>query len=376
MKMLYEVLFGAVSLFLLGAASELHGKYLSGFTFRTLGKMGKQMCVRECKAYRGGCGSVNFDRENLSCELNSNSSSDTTGVLEDRLSSIYIQINNSESAPNCGVHQCSTGEKCIPTHSGHKCVFMVCNVPKMKNVEYNGGRLSFRNYLQCQSGYRNLTSLKCEESGLEKSPAKFKCYKEMDGWILIYRGQGGGNESDYLSFISTGRSDEADESVNDEHCASIVKSAQCTTNYRTSLIDDWESVNITQVQVRLYKNGVTVSEVIFNGTDSNMNSWFSPSRILSSTWSDVTPSQTYNVFNMEGHVQQGGWRNFQIWKSYGGCPNDIFWMTSSYALPGTYCPIEATSTKQYFYCNQTTLCQFELEHDIADVMTVSIKVSE
>ena len=58
------------------------------------------------------------------------------------------------------------------------------------------------------------------------------------------------------------------------------------------------------MQLRLYKNGVTVSEVIFNGTDSNMNSWFSPSRILSSTWSDVTPSQTYNVFNMEGHVQQ------------------------------------------------------------------------
>lgn len=73
----------------------------------------------------------------------------------------------------------------------------------------------------------------------------------MDGWILIYRGQGGGNESDYLSFISTGRSDEADESVNDEHCASIVKSAQCTTNYRTSLIDDWESVNITQVSTQL-----------------------------------------------------------------------------------------------------------------------------
>lgn len=100
MRMLSEVLFGAVSLFLLGAASELHGKYLSGFTFRTLGKMGKQMCVRECKAYRGGCGSVNFDRENLSCELNSNSSTDTTGVLEDRPSSIYIQINNSEVSPH------------------------------------------------------------------------------------------------------------------------------------------------------------------------------------------------------------------------------------------------------------------------------------
>ena len=58
-----------------------------------------------------------------------------------------------------------------------------------------------------------------------------------------------------------------------------------------------------KVQVRLYKNGVTVSEVVFNGTDSNMSSWFSPSRIMTSTWSDVTPSQTYNFFNMEGHIQ-------------------------------------------------------------------------
>uniref|UniRef100_K1QYW1 Uncharacterized protein n=1 Tax=Magallana gigas TaxID=29159 RepID=K1QYW1_MAGGI len=126
--------------------------------------------------------------------------------------------------------------------------------------------------------------------------------KEVDGWTLIYRDQSGTTYSDYLSFISNGKSDETNENVNDEYCTSIIKSPLCTTNYRTSLIDRWQSLGNFKVNVSLYKNGTKVAEVVFNGTGTNQESWFSPSKILSSSWSDVTLNQTYNFFSLEGHV--------------------------------------------------------------------------
>lgn len=70
--------------------------------------------------------------------------------------------------------------------------------------------------------------------------------------------------------------------------------------------------------------------------------------------------QEYTKRNYLIVFYRGQWRNFQIWKSYGGCPNDIFWMSSSYAEPGKACPLEQRSTKQYLYCPKATQCNFEL----------------
>ncbi|XP_052705342.1 uncharacterized protein LOC128181112 isoform X2 [Crassostrea angulata] len=307
------------------SSSEFYGKYLSGFTFASLDKMGKQMCVKECQSYPGRCKSANYNRVHLSCDLNTDSATDKPEAILDREGSTYIEILTSVNSSVCGDIQCSSRKKCVVTKSGPSCIFQD---------------------------------------------------KEEDGWILIYRGQSGGTDSDYLSFISNGTSDETNENVNDEYCTSITKSPLCTTNYRTSLIDRWQSLGNFKVNVSLYKNGTKVAEVVFNGTGTSQESWFSPSKILSSSWSDVTPNQTYNYFSLEGDVDAGQWRNFQIWKSYGGCPNDIFWMSSSYAEPGKLCPREQTSTKQYFYCPETTQCKFDQgAHQVADVMTVSIKMT-
>lgn len=58
-------------------------------------------------------------------------------------------------------------------------------------------------------------------------------------------------------------------------------------------------------------------------------------------------------------IYRGFWRDFQIWKSYVTCENDLFWMSSSFAKPGMLCPKEQTGTKQYFYCPGTTHCKFD-----------------
>lgn len=358
--MILGLFLSAVLLCFARASSELHGKSLSGFTFASLDKMGKQMCVRECQSYPGRCKSVNYDRVHLSCELNTDSATDKPEAILDRDGSSYIPISTSANNSVCGDLQCSSQEKCVVKKSGPSCVFIGCDLPRIKNAEDNGGILMYRKSLQCKTGYRNMASLMCSERGLDKNATEFKCYKEVDGWTLIYRGQSGGVDSDYLSFISNSTSDETNENVTDEYCTSTFKSSLCTTNYRTSLIDRWQSLDISQVQVALYKNGSKVVELVFNATGTSQESWFSPSQILSSSWSDVTSNQTYRYFDLEGHVTSGQWRNFQIWKSYGGCPNDIFWMSSSYAEPGKACPLERTSTKQYLYCPKATQCNFEL----------------
>ncbi|XP_056006780.1 uncharacterized protein LOC130050577 [Ostrea edulis] len=126
--------------------------------------------------------------------------------------------------------------------------------------------------------------------------------KVSSGWLLIYRSQEGGNVSDYLMFTSNGTSDETDDNIVDEHCIATTKSDLCTSKYRTSLIDQWESLDITQVQLHLYKSGTKVAEVVFNGTGSTNTNWFSGNRVVSSTWTDVTPTQTYNYFSIEGHM--------------------------------------------------------------------------
>nr|XP_019927363.2 uncharacterized protein LOC109620120 isoform X2 [Crassostrea gigas] len=355
------------------SSSEIYGKYLSGFTFASLDKMGKKMCVRECQSYPGRCKSVNYNRIHLSCDLNTDSATDKPEAILDREGSTYIEILTSGNISLCGDNQCSGKEKCVVTNSGSSCLFQGCNMPRVKNAEFNGGQLMSWESMQCKTGYRYMTSLTCTERGLDKNATEFRCYKEVDGWTLIYRDQSGTTYSDYLSFISNGKSDETNENVNDEYCTSIIKSPLCTTNYRTSLIDRWQSLGNFKVNVSLYKNGTKVAEVVFNGTGTKQESWFSPSKILSSSWSDVTLNQTYNFFSLEGHVGPGCWRNFQIWKSYSYCVNDFFWMSSSFAQPGNNCPQEQTRTKQYFYCPETTHCKFD-QGEVADVMTVSIKM--
>uniref|UniRef100_K1QPK8 Uncharacterized protein n=1 Tax=Magallana gigas TaxID=29159 RepID=K1QPK8_MAGGI len=187
--------------------------------------MGKQMCVRECQSYPGRCKSVNYNRVHLSCDLNTESATDKPEAIFDREGSTYIEILTSGNSPICGNIQCSNKEKCVVTKSGSSCILQD---------------------------------------------------KEVDGWTLIYRGQSGGTDSDYLSFISNGKSDETNKNVNDEYCTSITKSPLCRTNYRTSLIDRWQSLGNFKVNVSLYKNGTKVAEVVFNGTGTSQVSWFSP----------------------------------------------------------------------------------------------------
>jgi hypothetical protein len=52
--------------------------------------------------------------------------------------------------------------------------------------------------------------------------------------------------------------------------------------------------DISQVTIDLFKGGSKVAFVTFDGTDSDLKSWMSPSRLLNSSWSSLKSSTVYD----------------------------------------------------------------------------------
>ncbi|XP_048769514.2 uncharacterized protein LOC125675764 [Ostrea edulis] len=96
---------------------------------------------------------------------------------------------------------------------------------------------------------------------------------------------------------------------------------------RSPLIDQWNSLSIQKIRVVLGGNGKTLAFLEFDGSGSNKLNWFSQSRLLYSSWSDLKTTGA-NIFLIKGHERDGSHplkRHFFVNKSYNGCPNDVGW---------------------------------------------------
>nr|XP_034331174.1 C-type mannose receptor 2 [Crassostrea gigas] len=95
------------------------------FTYSTLSPSGIQQCVRACFLDRA-CNSVNFDRSQLTCHLNSRE------VQPDSLTSDsdFVFITNISGSQNltkdCSQNNCGQEESCINLKNGSTCIKTVC----------------------------------------------------------------------------------------------------------------------------------------------------------------------------------------------------------------------------------------------------------
>lgn len=71
-------------------------------------------------------------------------------------------------------------------------------------------------------------------------------------------------------------------------------------HYRDPDMDDWLNYKIKYVKLALYEEKAEVAYVTFNATGSDMNSWFERSRVLSSSFPDLTSAALYNHFSIAG----------------------------------------------------------------------------
>ncbi|KAK3799730.1 hypothetical protein RRG08_017431 [Elysia crispata] len=81
-----------------------------------------------------------------------------------------------------------------------------------------------------------------------------------------------------------------------------------------------------QVRYSLVRNEVEVGYIVFNGTDTDMMSWFSHSRILHSTWSpglDTEPN--LQPVSITGSCGSSSCRRFLVHESYNFCRFEFFY---------------------------------------------------
>ncbi|CAG2255707.1 unnamed protein product [Mytilus edulis] len=68
-------------------------------------------------------------------------------------------------------------------------------------------------------------------------------------------------------------------------------------HYKPILSNNWTFLCLDKVRVSIYKNGVEKAFMLFNATGSDKMSWFTPSRIIDSSWLDLQ-SSTKQYFAM------------------------------------------------------------------------------
>ncbi|XP_067684668.1 uncharacterized protein [Haliotis asinina] len=145
-----------------------------------------------------------------------------------------------------------------------------------------------------------------------------------DGWTVVFRAQKHTGTSIYSAWLN--------DSIYHDHpllpprlqpgCFSLNTSRTCGDHFRSKIMSTWETAGIQLVKVLLMKNSQVRNEIIFDGTGTTKMSWFTPTRVINSTWTDLTTS-AFNVFRISGEPNT---RRFQVSHSYAGCHIDVFWM--------------------------------------------------
>ncbi|XP_038065900.1 uncharacterized protein LOC119735986 [Patiria miniata] len=115
-----------------------------------------------------------------------------------------------------------------------------------------------------------------------------------------------------------------------------------------SLHDGWKSgeLSVRRVNLSLYGSEGDRVDLIFNGTGTDIHSWFTQERLISSPWQDLNSSATPNYFSIEGDKSKD--RHFVINNNYGGCGVDKGWLVVTNSNSSIDCAWERPAT-EYTY---------------------------
>ncbi|KAK7101497.1 uncharacterized protein [Littorina saxatilis] len=200
-----------------------------------------------------------------------------------------------------------------------------------------------------------------------------------NGWALAFRVTGGINVSLWDAWNNYGHHDDApvDSGDLDFGCLTLNGSKTCKGHFRSEYLDIWDSLDVQQVSVQLYSQGVNVVDLVFNGTGSDVTSWMTPSRILQTPWSDISKNESnYNKFGINPYPVHT--RYFFINQNYGGCAIDAGWLCAADLIHSTRvaCSWEDYPYPALLYSTSTTVSTWADENStvgLADVMAILIK---
>lgn len=190
---------------------------------------------------------------------------------------------------------------------------------------------------------------------------------EVDGWEMIFRAQSGNGQNVYDAWrLGTGVTTVKPTSVGRSYAS----------HYRDSRVAQWNSLSIRQVKFALYFENREVAFIIFDGTGSDYINWFDKTRVIASSYSDLTSTGTYNYFSFAGH-ERGNfhYRRFFVNKSYAGCPGDLGWLDVADVGTSGPCDMDKhAALPQFLYSSINAADQWERgRYGRADYMAIFVK---
>ncbi|XP_071164198.1 uncharacterized protein [Mytilus edulis] len=236
--------------------------------------------------------------------------------------------------------------------------------------------------IACVSANYNLVTTQCELNS--KSPLDESANIEEDNewkvlyskenlppnsWELIFRGTAGIGVKIYDSYVGT-----VSLRTHEVGCQlPVTHNLTCTTHYRDPILDIWSSQSILKVKVAMYKDSVMVMNMVFNNTDTGLNTdWYSQDHLAYSSYTDMTTfGITYNFFSIQG--DEAIERRFYINNNYNGCPFDMGWIavfdygfTCSYDIGLQY--------PAFAYMTNNIMGQWDLKaFQLADALAIYIQ---
>ncbi|XP_063425810.1 uncharacterized protein LOC134709575 [Mytilus trossulus] len=190
-----------------------------------------------------------------------------------------------------------------------------------------------------------------------------------NSWELIFRGTPGTGVKLYDSYVGT-----VSLPTHEVGCQlPVTHNLTCTTHYRDPILDIWSSQSILKVKVAMYKDNVMVMNMVFNNTDTGLNTdWYSQDQLIYSSYTDMTTvGITYNFFSIKGDEPIG--RRFYINKNYGGCAVDVGWVAVFDFDPGcTYG--NGLQYPAFAYMPNNIMGQWDLKtFQLADALAIYIQ---
>ncbi|WAR07114.1 hypothetical protein MAR_017072 [Mya arenaria] len=136
---------------------------------------------------------------------------------------------------------------------------------------------------------------------------------EKNNWEMIFRATAGNGQNTYDAW-TTGAKTTASKPVNMKR--------SLDSHFRDPGVAQWTSNGITYVKFALYKDNREVANVIFDARGSTSTNWFSSSKVVDSSWTDLMSTGSYRIFSVAGHTNSQTERRFHIATQQGGCDND------------------------------------------------------
>ncbi|KAK7091191.1 hypothetical protein V1264_008912 [Littorina saxatilis] len=215
------------------------------------------------------------------------------------------------------------------------------------------------------------------ESAVEEDAIYFQQEQDFatdEQWAMVVNAKSGNRERISNSFLETGTYHDypLGGALAPVTCWTASASGHCDKHVRSKLMEQWNGgwISPKKVKFALYEDNTEVVSIVFNGAGSTPTTWFEPARIVSSTYQDIGPNETYAFFGFYGNAVG---RFFNVCKyAVGSCSTDEGWLA---VVEKGYCDFESGVKPLLRYSRLNTSSRWDTEAPgYAKVMIVYVEI--